>query len=341
MDKNVERNKLLEQRTNILNLKKQVINLKYNYKNTKDGTILADLNTINNQLKEAKVAYTTALRDYQEALKQEGLSEIDYLCYANLVVVSDFSLKNLKAEQTKYRQAKRNYAKYDNKPQPTKEDLLARKLAYEEYKLARADYHWISKIGNRMAELKCKEAKANLSGDKKEVKEKLISLKEESIAYNSLNKVYDNYTYIAKRIKRRVTKEHLLFGRDIITVFSVISLAFSLFYIRAIRQVTTSITGLFMFMFILFGLISIFNAIRLKEAASGKYFFMLFVLLLTIGSGLALAILCITGIQRGVKVNLVYQGVILAVVVCLGYLVGLFFITKSRIAEKRNLRNGL
>ena len=96
-----------------------------------------------------------------------------------------------------------------------------------------------------------------------------------------------------------------------------------------------------MFMFILFGLISIFNAIRLKEAASGKYFFMLFVLLLTIGSGLALAILCITGIQRGVKVNLVYQGVILAVVVCLGYLVGLFFITKSRIAEKRNLRNGL
>lgn len=341
MDINIEQEKLITKRIEVLNLKKKIILLKYQLKNTPAENTKSDLNEISKQLKEKNKNYLNDYKNYLNALKQANLSDIDYICYAHLIKIRDFSLANVKNEQTKFKQAKRNYTKYDNKPRPTKEDILARKLAYEEYKVVKADYKWLVKIAIKIATNNYKEKLSNLTGSKKENGEQIIALKEDLRSFKCLNKVNDNLIYFGDKLKNRITKEHLLFGRDIITIFSVISLAFSLYYIRAIRQVTNSITGLFMFMFILFGLISIFNAIRLKEATSNKYFFMLFVLLLTIASGLALVILCLTGIQRGVKVNLVYQGVILAIIVCLGYLIGLLLITKSRIMEKKSLKKGM
>ena len=113
------------------------------------------------------------------------------------------------------------------------------------------------------------------------------------------------------------------------------SLALSLTYIRAIKQVPNDWLGIFMFGFILFGLISIFNVIRLKEAYSNKYFFALVILGLSIICGLVMVFLCLQGISPKVKTNLIYQGIILTAVICVAYLIGIFFITKGRIKEKR------
>ncbi len=266
------------------------------------------------ELSVAKTILKEAKKDYKDSLK--ALSKND-----RLTTITDFSYTSIKKEYANIKQIQKQYKKYENKVHLTYSEKEDRKLNKLKYKIAKSNWYQAFKL-----------ALTNIKNNKSD------NYKEELKEMRKITKFYDELYYITGKLKELVTKEHLAFGRIIITIVSLASLALSLSYIRAIQQVTTSQTGIFMFGFILFGLISIFNVIRLKEAYSSKYFFMLFVLLATLACGVLLIVYIFQGIQSGVKVNLIYQGVAVTIIICIGYIIGLVFITKQRLKDRKIYR---
>ena len=91
----------------------------------------------------------------------------------------------------------------------------------------------------------------------------------------------------------------------------------------------------------MFGLISIFNVIRLKEAYSLKTFFVLGILALTVICGLVLIILTISGIQKGIRLNRVYEGIIVTAIISVGYCIGIFYILLAYFKERKQFRESM
>ena len=71
----------------------------------------------------------------------------------------------------------------------------------------------------------------------------------------------------------------------------------------------------------------------MHQAYSKKFYFTSAMLLLTIACGLGMSVLCLTGIQSGVKIDLIYTGVITSFVVIAGYIFALALIIIARIRE--------
>ncbi len=62
-------------------------------------------------------------------------------------------------------------------------------------------------------------------------------------------------------------------------------------------------------------------------------------MIMTIGCGLGMAVLCMLGIKPGVKVALIQQGIITTFIMIAGYILGMSFIINSRFKEKAKLKN--
>lgn len=288
-------------------------NIKDSYVKDKIAIIRKYKGYTKDTLKEYKIAYKEYKKLIKESYTDDKKTNLLLKLELSLSNITDLSIDNITKENSDLKKLKKQYKKYDNNPHPSVEDRKNRSLAKYKYQLAKNNFKSAYKIA-------IKQAKLN----------------DESVFdYKMLSRFYSEYIFYKGILINRLKNEPLLLGRDIIVLASILSLALSLTYIRAIKQVPSDWVGIFMFGFILFGLVSIFNVIRLKEAYSKKYFFALGILILSIICGLAMIFICIQGITPRVKTNLIYQGIILAVIICVAYIIGMLFITKGRIKEKR------
>lgn len=176
--------------------------------------------------------------------------------------------------------------------------------------------------------LKRKNHIDNLKKDK-------VNNKQEIIATKRLCLMSDKIYSFKEWIKYRFKEQPMLIGRDLVCVLSVLNLALSLAYIQAIAQISNRTSGLLMFGFILFGLISIFNTLRLKEAYSGKYYFVTSILILAAAMGISLGVVCLMGMRVGLKNSLIQKGAFQAIIISVGYIIGFIFIFIARKKEKK------
>ena len=337
-------NYLIEEKNNLLDLQKQLIGLKFDFKISKNNLkqkyknnkkdYSSELITLKNQykseieikqksLKDAKVKFQSDYNEFKNKINSDNtINEIEKKLIISLSPITDLSYENMALENNNLKKVKRSFKKYDNKPVLTLEERKNRELNKIDYINYKVNYLNSFKCGVKFK----KAEKTN---------------KEDYLKYRCLSKEYDVIHYFMMYLKHLICVDNLGFARVIVTVFSILSLALSLSYIRAIQQVTNNWTGLFMFAFILFGLISIFNVIRLKEAYSAKSFFVIGVLLLTIVCGVVLIILTIGGIQAGIRLNRVYQGVILAAIICVGYLIGTTYILMAFFKERKQFKESM
>lgn len=341
-----EQLEVIKARNEVLRLKKEIIIAKYEYiinkPENKPGINKAEYKNEIAKLKEIKKEKIDQLKEEYKAKKVEFkekyqvfknnvkantntdvLSKIEEKRLLSLTPIQDLEFVNVNKEFTVLKKVKRNYKKYDNKAILTNEEKRDRKLNKLDYKVEHKNVMSAYKCGLKLKKYNYKANKIT---------------KKEVIEFRCQLRFFDDLYYMNNKVKHIVKEDHLSFGRLIVTLFSVISLAFSLVYIRAIQQVVNTWTGLFMFMFILFGLISIFNVFRLKEAYCLKTFFVVGILILTIISGIILIILTLTSTQRGIKFSLVYQGVALVCIVSVGYILGIISILAAYKKEKRQFK---
>ena len=345
-----EQLEVIKARNEVLNLKKEIIIAKYEYiinkPENKPGINKDEYKSEIAKLKEIKKEKISQLKEEYKAKKVEFkekyqifknnvkantkndvLSKIEEKRLLSLTPIQDLEFANVNKEFTTLKKVKRNYKKYDNKAILTNEEKRDRKLNKLDYIVEHKNVMNAYKCG-----LKIKKYNYKINKQNEEVKN---TYKEDVINFRCQLRFFDDLHYMNNKVKHIVKEDHLSLGRIIVTIFSVISLAFSLVYIRAIQQVVNTWTGLFMFMFILFGLISIFNVFRLKEAYCLKTLFVITILILTIVSGIILIIFTLTSTQRGIKFNLVYQGVALVCIVSVGYILGIISILSAYKREKR------
>lgn len=335
------RNSLLEQRKAILNKSKEYVNekhqLKYDlivaknesndYSDYKAKKIeckkksKALMKTIKKELKSLKVKYNHDQKEYVTQIK--------------------ILMKSCEKNSDQYYELSSLAHVYENVEY---NDALVAKLAHQK-KVLKA--HITKMVHNKEADL-VKYAYDKAEQDKKEI---AILRLEKRYCNSDLKKAYKivigrakDRTFVRSQksswriwyafvewLKYRFTEEKLYVGRDIITAFSAISLALSLNYIRAIKLISKSSLGILMFGFILFGLISVFNVVRLKEAYSKKFYFTTLILFASIACGIAMDIICVMNVT--IKANVVYQGVIVSLIMIFGYLIGFIFLLLARLKE--------
>lgn len=116
-------------------------------------------------------------------------------------------------------------------------------------------------------------------------------------------------------------------AKIIISITAILHLVLSRTHIRALLQLETEICGLWMFMFILLGLVALFNAIRNKEGKISTTIFSIIVLALTCLCGIMLMTFYFKGINEQEKINtaIVNQAVVLAIVMIALYAIGTVF----------------
>lgn len=199
------------------------------------------------------------------------------------------------------------------KKKSTKEEIAKARIEYKKNKK--------SFLASRADHLK------NLKQDK-------AKNKDEMVATRRLGTVWDKFYGLKEWTKYRFKEQPMLVGRDIVIILSVLNLALSLAYIQAIGQISNSMSGLLMFGFILFGLISIFNTLRLKEALSNKFYFVVTILILAAVLGFSLGIVCLSGMRVGLKNSLIQKGGLQAIIIAAGYVIGTVFIFIARHKEK-------
>lgn len=336
------RSELEKERQELISLKKELISLKYDLK-YKILTIKESEKTqqVGNKIREVKSQYLLKINDTKTRLnnskKEYNVKEKEYLKYHNETLAAldkssdeyaglfnigyigsnnDFSYENVLMLSRKKKNSKHNLKQIERTKEAHLVQYLKKEAVLDEqkYNLLKLDYLDIKREFN--------ESYKRLV-DK--VEDKALLRKE---------KTFWKYLYIFREwLINRFKKDILLLGRDIVVIFACISLALSLNYIRAIKQVTNSITAPLMFAFVLLGIVSIFNVTRMHQAYSKKFYFTSAMLLLTIACGLGMSVLCLTGIQSGVKIDLIYTGVITSFVVIAGYIFALALIIIARIRE--------
>ena len=123
----------------------------------------------------------------------------------------------------------------------------------------------------------------------------------------------------------------------LISFSALVHLILSSIQIKAISSLTDQICGLVMFIFILFGFVCLFNAIRLKEITVKKLLFCLFFLLVVIGFGSWLLYIYFYSLanQPGVEVGNVVPGIILSIGAMTLYLIGLILTVVAYFVEKK------
>lgn len=347
----MDNNYLIIEKDNLIEMKKSIISLKHDFKinkanlkeeyKTNKKTYRSEINKIKQaykkelklnqkEYKKAKIKFNNEYNKFKKEVLAKKNNDIinntEIRLALALTPITELSYANMSNEFNKLKKVKRSYKKYDNKPILTREEKKARALNKIDYKREHDNLKKAFKCGIILE-------KNNLSKDK--------NYKDTYVKYRSLSRVYDTMHYLLSKLIYLVKVDHLSFARVIVTLFSVLSLALSLSFIRAIQQVTNNWTGLFMFAFILFGLISIFNVIRLKEAYSLKTFFVLGILALTVICGLVLIILTISGIQKGIRLNRVYEGIIVTAIISVGYCIGIFYILLAYFKERKQFRESM
>lgn len=299
--------------------RKSIATLKTKYKklfidNKKSRSNL--VKEIKNKSKEYKSEYKATI----ETLK--GSELVDYKCYSSVNRIKDFNDETFIKLSHDVISQKRYLTRIVRMKETHLVQYMKREALHDQMQLAlnKTDYKLLKK--DKKDAYKKTLLKTN---DKKKIRNEVL--------------IWHLIYMFGEWLQYRFKKQQLLVGRDIIVLFSCLSLAFSLNYIRAIKQVSSSVSAPLMFGFVLFGLISIFNVTRMKEALSHKFWFTFMVMLLTIGCGLGMCILCIIGMQANVKVNLIQVGLLTAAIIMIGYIIGLAFIFIARKKEKAQFKD--
>lgn len=119
-------------------------------------------------------------------------------------------------------------------------------------------------------------------------------------------------------------------AKYIICLSAILHLILSSYQIQAINKLSNELCGIAMFLFILFGFVCLFNAIRLKEPKGKNLIFSILMLVLTIGTGGYLLSIYFDSlahqknlVEDAAMAAAVKQGVTLSIVVLALYLIGL------------------
>ncbi len=139
----------------------------------------------------------------------------------------------------------------------------------------------------------------------------------------------EKVVHICKTLKNSLVDAFLhdqkKIAKYLICFSAVMHLLLSSVQIEAISKLTNQICGITMFLFVLFGFVCLFNAIRLKEPRGRKIVFSIIMLVLVIGTGVYLLTIYFDALmhQKDIMASPVISAVILSVVVLALYLFGL------------------
>lgn len=126
---------------------------------------------------------------------------------------------------------------------------------------------------------------------------------------------------IWKNLKSRTSLDY---AKYLISLTALLHLILSSIHIKALYQLETELCGLWMFLFILTGLICLFNAIRNKKGLVSTTIFSVVMIGVTCACGIVLLNYYLTGIreQSKIEAGVVQSGVVLAIAMMVCYITG-------------------
>ncbi len=121
----------------------------------------------------------------------------------------------------------------------------------------------------------------------------------------------------------------------LIAVVALAELALSQFHIESITALFSSSIGIYLFGFIITGLIAIFNASKLED---NKYLSLVSSLVFAVGFGIIYILMMVNDVQANefVKFYKVWSGFVLGIIGIAGYALALILTTKEYIKFKKN-----
>ncbi len=162
-------------------------------------------------------------------------------------------------------------------------------------------------------------------------------MNEEKVKVNPVKKVGLGLLKLFKKIGVSFVNNPSVFAKYFISAVALMHLVLSSIQITTITVLENEICGVAMFLFILFGLVCLFNAIRLKQFTIKKMIFPIVMLLVCIGTGLWLVSIYFERLnnQQVLDHSVVVKGIVFSFIIVGCYLLGLvqtiraYFIAKK------------
>lgn len=126
----------------------------------------------------------------------------------------------------------------------------------------------------------------------------------------------------------------------IIAITAVLNLGLTSVHIDALGSTDVPISGFFMFMFILIGMLCLFNVTRIEKNKISSIIISSVAIVITMSFGITLVALYFKGVslglERGIDLTSIYMGIGVSIVILVAYLTGLVFMALSMFKKKVN-----